>query len=351
VYYQTDLGPYDYWAVEYSYRPLDAASPEAELPELRKIAARSLDPQLAYATDEDAGFSPEPWDMDPLVNRWDMGTDPLEFFAYRVKLSREVFKNIEARLERQGEGYQVLRRSFDNALGQSGAAMRLAAKYVGGVQHPRVHVGNEANLLPLRPVSKARQQAALKLVREDLFSPRAFAFPPTLLNKLEVERFPNWRDFRTMQRRFDYPVHARVLALQKGVLDRLLHPVVLGRVLDAEVKDPDPFTISMLFAGLQDSIWEETKGTAATLDVNSYRRALQREHLTRMAGMVLRTQPELPEDARTMARLSLTGLRTQLRGALARPAVKMPVETKAHLQESLARIDEVLSAGAERSAF
>jgi hypothetical protein len=29
----------------------------------------------------------------------------------------------------------------------------------------------------------------------------------------------------------------------------------------------------------------------------------------------------------------------------------MPVETKAHLQESLARIDEVLSAGAERSAF
>jgi hypothetical protein len=70
-----------------------------------------------------------------------------------------------------------------------------------------------------------------------------------------------------------------------------------------------------------------------------------------MSAMVLRTQPDLPEDARTMARLSLTGLRTQIRGALARPAVKMPVETKAHLQESLARIDEVLSAKAERAAF
>jgi hypothetical protein len=65
----------------------------------------------------------------------------------------------------------------------------------------------------------------------------------------------------------------------------------------------------------------------------------------------LRTQPELPEDARTMARLSLGGLRTQLRGALARPAVKMQVETRAHLQESLARIDEVLAAKAERAAF
>jgi len=348
VFYQTDLGPSDYWAIAYAYKPLDAASPEAELPELRRLAGRSVEPLLAYATDEDAGFSPEPWDMDPLVNRWDMGRDPLEFYAHRVKLSREVFKNIEGRLERQGEGYQVLRRSFDNALAQAGAAMRLAAKYVGGVQNPRVHVGNEGNLLPLQPVSRARQQAALKLVREDLFSPRAFDFPPPLLNKLAAERFPNWRDFRLMQRRFDYPVHARVLALQKGVLDRLLHPVVLGRVLDAEVKDPDPFTISTLFSGLQDSIWEETKGAGAALSINSYRRALQREHLSRMTAMVLRTQPELPEDARTMARLSLTGLRGHLRAALTRPAVRMPVETKAHLQESLARIDEVLSAGAER---
>ena len=351
VYYQTDLGPYDYWAIEYAYKPFDAATSEAELPELRKIADRSVDPQLAYATDEDAGFSPEPWDMDPLVNRFDMGSDPLEFYAHRVALSRTVFKNIETRLEKPGDGYQVLRRSFDSALVQAGAAMRLAAKYVGGVQNPRVHVGNGNGQLPLQPVARSRQQAALALVREDLFSPRAFDFPPQLLNKLAPERFPNWRDFRSMQRRFDYPVHARVLALQKGVLDRLLHPIVLGRVLDAEVKDPDPFTISMLFSGLQDSIWEETKGTGAALNINSYRRALQRDHLSRMSGMVLRAQPDLPEDARTMARLSLTGLRTQIRGALARPAVKMPVETKAHLQESLARIDEVLSAKAERASF
>jgi hypothetical protein len=349
VYYQVDLGPYDYWAIEYAYKPIAAPSPEAELTELRAIASRSTEPLLAYATDEDAGFSPEPWDMDPLVNRWDLGTDPLEFYSHRVNLSREVFKNIEARLEKPGEGYQVLRRSFDNALFQSGVAMRLAAKYVGGVQQSRAHVGN--GHLPLQPVARARQQAALKLVRENLFAPQAFHFEPRLLNKLASDRFPNWRDFRSMQRRFDYPVHARVLGLQKAVLDRLLHPVVLGRVLDAEVKDPDPFTISMLFSGLQDSIWEETRGTAATLNINSYRRALQREHLTRMATMVLRTQPELPEDARTMARLSLGGLRTQLRGALARPAVKMRVETRAHLQESLARIDEVLAAKAERAAF
>src|SRR6185295_1231513 len=100
----------------------------------------------------------EPWDMDPRVNRFDMSRDPLEFYAHRVALSRNVFKNIETRLEKPGEGYQVLRRSFDNALGQEGFAMRLAAKYVGGVQNPRVHVGNGSGMLPLQPVPKARQQ-------------------------------------------------------------------------------------------------------------------------------------------------------------------------------------------------
>ncbi|NCY02599.1 MAG: hypothetical protein EBX36_06725 [Planctomycetia bacterium] len=54
-YYTAVLGPYDHWAIEYGYRPIAAGSPEAELPELGKIAGRSGDPALAYATDEETG--------------------------------------------------------------------------------------------------------------------------------------------------------------------------------------------------------------------------------------------------------------------------------------------------------
>ena len=53
--FQTTLGPYDYWAIEYGYKPLSEDSQVAQA-ELQQIAARSSDPKwqdkLAYGTDE-----------------------------------------------------------------------------------------------------------------------------------------------------------------------------------------------------------------------------------------------------------------------------------------------------------
>lgn len=89
-YHQTALGPYDYWAIEYAYKPIDAITPEGEVPQLERIASRSAEPDLAYDTDEDAGIGGGAFDMDPLVNRFDYGTDPLQFYARRVVLAHEV---------------------------------------------------------------------------------------------------------------------------------------------------------------------------------------------------------------------------------------------------------------------
>jgi hypothetical protein len=51
-YSQSVLGPYDYWAVEYAYKEIAA---DREKVELARIAARSTEPQLAFANDYDAG--------------------------------------------------------------------------------------------------------------------------------------------------------------------------------------------------------------------------------------------------------------------------------------------------------
>ena len=60
-FFSTTIGPYDMWAIEYGYKPLTGGSPDGELPELKKIAARSGEPGLAYATDEDTrGIDPDP---------------------------------------------------------------------------------------------------------------------------------------------------------------------------------------------------------------------------------------------------------------------------------------------------
>ena len=69
-YYSTTIGPYDYWAIEYAYKPIMGD----EATELKKIAARAPEHDLVYATDEDSFLND-----DPYVNRWDLGSDPCEF--------------------------------------------------------------------------------------------------------------------------------------------------------------------------------------------------------------------------------------------------------------------------------
>lgn len=353
-YHQTTLGPYDYWAIEYAYKPITADSPDGEMAELRKIASRGAEPLLAYDTDEDAGFGREPYDMDPLVNRFDFGTDPLKFYALRRKLASEVWTNMQAKLEKPGDGYQILRRSFDGSFFEAGYSMVLASKYIGGVYHYRDHVGDPGNRLPFEPVPAAKQKEALELLREDLFSPRAFQFSPELLNRLASTQFTDFENFvQIAQSRFDVPIHEMVLALQTFVLNRLYHPVVLSRVLDSEVKVKSPadaFSVSLLFTELQNSIWEETKAPGATLNIDSYRRSLQREHLRKLTTMVLR-QSAAPEDAQTAARQNLVALRSQLQAAVNKPGVKMSPETRAHLTESVSRIDATLKANVQRTGF
>jgi Met-zincin/Domain of unknown function (DUF5117)/Domain of unknown function (DUF5118) len=349
-YHQSTLGPYDYWAIEYAYKPIDAPTVDAELTELRKIASRAAEPQLAYDTDEDAGFGPG-LDMDPVVNRFDLGTDPLKYYAHRVGLAREIWSNMEQRLERPGEGYQVLRRSFNSALGQTANSLFLASKYIGGMYHYRSHVGDPGNRLPFEPVPAEKQRQALALLRDNLFAPTAFQFKPQLLNKLENERFIDFSNFTPS--RMDVPIHQVVFNLQRQVLDRLFMPTVLSRIQDSELRvaaPAEPFTLGLLFTEVQDSIWAETKSAGTSVNINSYRRSLQREHLRKMIGMVLR-DAAVPEDARTLARQTLVNLRGQLQRVVARPGLTASPEVKGHLAESISRIDEALKGGMQRTAF
>ena len=91
-YYSTTIGPYDYWAIEYAYKPIDGD----EASELKKIAARAPEPDLVYATDED--IVPE---QRPLRQRWDLGSDPCRFGKDRIALAERAAQG-PGRQGRQG---------------------------------------------------------------------------------------------------------------------------------------------------------------------------------------------------------------------------------------------------------
>ncbi|MGH8248460.1 MAG: zinc-dependent metalloprotease, partial [Gammaproteobacteria bacterium] len=346
-YWPTSLGPYDHWAVEYAYKLLPATSPEAERPALQRIAARAAEPPLAYGTDEDLfGYTTTPAGIDPRTNWGDYGDDPLPFYRQRVTLVHELWRKLETKAARPAEGYQVLRRSFDRGFGELWMAMLNTSKYVSGIYHHRDHAGDPGERPPYQPVPADKQRAALALLTEAAFASKAFELPPSLLNKLASDRFWTFEgETFDEKQRIDYPIHDQVLTLQRMILDRLHHPTALARLQDLEVKYADPkqaFTMADFFQGMQEGIWTELQSPPAS--INSFRRALQREHLKRLMRLVLRPEAGTPEDATTLARFHLTRLRQQAQGIVAANDAQLGTATLAHLQETLARIDETLKA-------
>ena len=167
VFHQTQVGPYDRWAIEYGYKPVSAA-PAVRQDELAVIAARSaLDPRLAYGTDEDTQGN------DPDTQRFDLGRDNLAYAKERVGLARGLWKQLETRAVGPAEGYASLRESYIHGLGAFSNAVRSALPSIGGIRVSRDPPGS--GHAPYHAVPASEPRAVLKLLAESVFSAEPFA--------------------------------------------------------------------------------------------------------------------------------------------------------------------------------
>ena len=340
----TTLGPYDYWAIEYAYKPI--AGDEA--PELMKIASRAPEPDLTYATDEDALGTYSPSSIDPLVNQFDQSSDPLKYFSKRLSIVRELWDNTESSLAEEGEGYQAMRRAVSRGLSEYTRSLLTSSKFIGGIYHSRHHVGDPNGSDPYVPVPPEKQREALAFLKTYAFSDEAFTLPAGLHRKLAIDRLPglSWMAFFGITR-LDYPWHNAVLARQAVVLGRLYHPITLARIQDSELMTPEgekPFTMLEMFQELDRAIWSELE--RGSVKVSSLRRNLQREHTGVLTTLALRTGGKPPEDATTFARASLEELSARIRAVLNQGVADRA--TRAHLKETRARIDQALEANVVR---
>lgn len=345
-YWHTSLGPWDCWAIEYAYTPIDAATPEEELPVLNEIASRVSEKQLTYGTDEDAmGFDPR--GIDPTCNLFDLGSDPIEYYAERVALVKELWSKVEEEFEKPGVRYTKLRTVFQRGVGQYVRAGLNCSKYIGGIYAYRDHVGDPGDRLPLDPVPAVKQREALEFLKENFFASDAFEFDPELLNKLAPERLWDFEGSVFRQVRLDYPIHDVVLGLQVLPLIRIYSPITLSRLQDLSLRYPAgqaPFTMDEMFTGVREAIWSEL---GAPRSIDSHRRALQRVHLSILIHFVVSQGGGVPEDARTLARADLSDILRGVDRALGSGAIDNM--TRAHLEETKARAEAALEAGLERS--
>jgi hypothetical protein len=344
-YFSQTIGPYDYWAIEYGYKPLKGGSPEGEMPELRKIAARSGDPRYAFGDDGNArGIDP-----DPLTSRYDMSNDVVEYAKAETKLVAESWPKIVEELTKDGDGYEKTRRAFNILIGRHGQVMFAASRYVGGLNVSRSHKGDEKAGQPLVVVPAKKQREALELVEEQVFSDQPFGFPPELYSYLTASQWDHWGTEPI--ERFDYPAHDVILMWQDRILSKLLSPLTLTRIHDSELKvpeDEDVLTTAELLNSLTDSIFTETNDfkagefTARKPAISSLRRNLQRTYLERLSRLAM-GQTTAPEDCETVAYMQLKDLKKQIDTILGGD-FKLDDYSRAHLDESSAKIQKVFDA-------
>src|SRR5262249_1729062 len=143
-------------------------------------------------------------------------------------------------------------------LQQYGNGAYLTVRHVGGEHAHRDHKGDPDGRDPLVPVKADKQREALKFLQENILTDKPFQFPPALLRKLAADRWSHWG---SRMGRPDFPVHERVLDIQKIVPDHVPDPEVLQRIqnnaLKVDGKDDKPLTVAEVFRTLTEGIWSE----------------------------------------------------------------------------------------------
>jgi len=343
-YFSSTIGPYDFWAIEYGYKPLPGGT-DSEAAELKKIASRGAEPALAYATDEDARNV----DPDPLVNRFDLGKDPIQFAKARRELVAQLIAGLVDRVTEPGDAYQRTRRAFDLLLGTQNRAMQFAARLIGGVYENRSHRGDPGAKPPFVVVEPARQREALALLQEHVFGEKSYEYPAELYNMLAGSHWAHW-GMKELDRA-DYPVLENTLSGQDRILSQLLSTVTLSRLSDSDLKvpaDQDAFTAAELLGGLTTAMFRELdrlqqgEFTARKPAISSLRRALQRRYLERLSSLAM-GNAMAPEDCQTLAYVQLETIEGRMKAVLGGKA-KLDPYTLAHLKESATRIRKVLDA-------
>ena len=338
--FQTALGPYDFWAIEYAYKPMPAGTtPAAERIELQRIAARSSEPELAFGTDEDNFVG-----LDPETIQLDLGSDPIAFAAKRLAIARDLFQRQEKRELPPDRDYAVLRRSIGYAINDATRAVGVLVRQIGGVRTLRDFPGSGRE--PLVPVAAAVQREAIDLITASVLSPEGLTLTPALQRRLA----PDFMDRAEGGVATEFSVQQRLLDLQRSVLNYLMSDVIAVRILDGVGKfdkPSDAYQLTELHQRLATDVWTEL---AAGNAITPARRDLQRDHVNRLSLAVVRPSGSGRADVRGVMREQARALLARLDDAL-RKRSAIDIATRAHLADSADTLRQALAATLQRQAL
>ena len=297
----------------WGYKPIPGAkTPDEEKKTLDEWArAQDATPWLRFSTADSAGA--DPGELTEAVGDADavrstrMGAE--ESRARRGHAARP-------RRRRPGEPYDDLEEVYGRLLGQWVLEMNHVAAVVGGVQSRQKMSSQDGPRFV--PLSRERQREAMQFLSENAFTTPRFVIKPEILRRIEP--------VGTLE---------RIRTSQQRVLATLLAEPRIARLVEQEAVDgAAAYRPTEFFADLRRAVWREID--AASVQIDPYRRNLQRAYLDAMSDKV---NSRVSGESRPLARGELRALDTSVRAAIAKAADRT---TRLHLQDVRDQIARIL---------
>jgi hypothetical protein len=348
-FFQSHLGPYDYWVIQYGYAKLpNVTKPSDESAQLKRIADQSTRPELAYATDEDSGG---PRGLDPHVATFLLSSDPFAFYQNQFQVFDDLIARLDKVYPRDDRPYSEERQTFLGMMRQYERASMLATKYIGGLYTSRSHRGQPGGVAPFRPIAREDQRRAFATLSEHVFSSKAMRFPTHLLNDMSTGNYSH-RGVDDSFSRPDFAVESYVASVQDSVMYEIFSPSVLSRISDEQLKvarPSDTMSVEDLFGWMQSAVYDDVHAGMGSID--PLHRGLQRRYTTylieiSLAPSFLLEGVGFPGDTAPLARYQLRRLDERLTASLT--ATGYNVATRAHLEDLHSRVSTALKPMATR---
>ncbi len=172
-YFMRSIGPYDYWAIEYGYKPLPGGT-EHEVAALEKLASRCNEPALRYATDEDIG----PLEPDPTRQslRSEQGSDGICPLAAGVDWP-DCCRDWSIASSSRARTTTASARPLPSSVHEHDRAMGFVAREIGGIYVNRNHKGDPNGAAAVDRDRAEEAAASPEVLEKRVFGPEAYQFP------------------------------------------------------------------------------------------------------------------------------------------------------------------------------
>ncbi|MBV8331761.1 MAG: zinc-dependent metalloprotease [Candidatus Eremiobacteraeota bacterium] len=338
-YFQTTIGPYDYYAIKWGYANVAGAqTPEAEVPTLRAWAQAWSNPWTRYASDEDVDYDTG-HAADPRVEQGMLTNDPIAWCNVQMQMYRAQIAALNRYWPQPGEAFEQERRFFRSMLQRYLRCASTPAHYLGGQYLSWSHAGDPNARPPIVPVPLATERRAMAVLDAALFNAHGLDVPPALLDRLRYSEwagysYTSWEGYGNLPqwaydppKRHDFPFVETLNEAQFAAIDYLFQPLVLQRIDENPSESPSAtMSVADLFDWLHDGIFNDLNDVTIPL----VSRNLQIGYVDRLLKLAGAPPEGTPPDATAMARAALTRI---ARDASASMAAKHDAITRAHLAE------------------